>query len=55
MVERWGKRTLDWCEEIGFVGPDVWLAHAWELTDEEYTRLGKLGTGISHVYFQLLS
>ncbi len=48
MVERWGKRTLDWCEEIGFVGPDVWLAHAWELTDEEYTRLGKLGTGISH-------
>lgn len=48
MVERWGKRTLDWCEEIGFVGPDVWLAHAWELTDEEYTRLGQLGTGISH-------
>ncbi len=48
MEERWGKRTLDWCEEIGFAGPDVWLAHAWELTDDEYRRLGELGTGISH-------
>lgn len=48
MVERWGKRTLDWCGEIGFVGPDVWLAHAWELTAEEYAVLGRLGTGISH-------
>lgn len=48
MVERWGKRTLDWCGEIGFIGPDVWLAHAWELTPEEYAALGKSGTGISH-------
>ena len=31
MVERYGKRTLDWCREIGFVGPDVWIAHGWEL------------------------
>jgi len=29
MVERWGKRTLEWCEEIGFVGPDEWVAHGW--------------------------
>ena len=48
MVERWGKRTLDWCGEIGFIGPDVWLAHAWELTPEEYALLGQTGTGISH-------
>lgn len=48
MVERWGKRTLDWCGDIGFIGPDVWLAHAWELTKEEYETLGKVGTGISH-------
>ena len=34
MVERWGKRTLDWCGEIGFLGPDVWIAHGWELTPE---------------------
>ncbi len=48
MQERWGMRTLDWCEQIGFAGEDVWLAHAWELTPEEYTRLGQSGTGISH-------
>lgn len=48
MVERWGKRTLDWCGEIGFIGPDVWYAHSWELTPEEYAALGKTGTGISH-------
>ena len=48
MVERWGKRTLDWCQEIGFIGPDVWYAHGWELTPEEYAVLGKAGSGVSH-------
>lgn len=48
MVERWGKRTLDWCGEIGFLGPDVWIAHGWELTPEEYGVLAKAGTGVSH-------
>lgn len=43
MVERWGKRTLDWCGEIGFLGPDVWIAHGWELTPEEYEVLAKAG------------
>ena len=48
MQERWGMRTLDWCEEIGYIGPDVWYAHCWELTDDEYRRMGETGTGISH-------
>jgi len=48
MVSRWGKRTLDWCAELGFIGNDVWLAHAWELLPEEFALLGKTGTGISH-------
>lgn len=48
MVERWGKRTLDWCGEIGFLGPDVWIAHGWELTPKEYEVLAKAGTGVSH-------
>lgn len=48
MVERWGKRTLDWCGEIGFLGPDVWIAHGWELTSKEYEVLAKEGTGVSH-------
>jgi hydroxyatrazine ethylaminohydrolase len=48
MLERWGKRTLEWCEDIGFVGSDVWFAHGWELTPEEYKILGQTGSGVSH-------
>lgn len=48
MVERYGMRTLQWCEENGFIGPDVWLAHGWELTPEEYKVLGQHNTGVSH-------
>lgn len=48
MEERWGMRTLQWCEEIGFVGPDVWVAHGWELTPEEYGVMARTGTGVSH-------
>lgn len=46
--ERWGMRSLDWCEEIDFVGEDVWFAHGWEFTDDELDRLAKSGTGVSH-------
>ncbi len=48
MVERYGKRTLDWAEEIGFVGEDVWFAHGWELTEEEYEVMARTKTGLSH-------
>ena len=46
--ERYGKRTLEWCQDIGFIGPDVFYAHAWELTPEEYKMIADTGTGISH-------
>lgn len=48
MVERWGKRTLDWCEEIGFIGENVWFAHCIELTDDEFSKLSAYGSGIAH-------
>ena len=48
MSLRWGKRTLEWCEDIGFIGPDVWYAHGWELTPEEYKVMAKTKTGLSH-------
>lgn len=48
MVQRWGKRTLEWAQDIGFTGPDVWVAHAWELTPDEYKVLAETGTGVSH-------
>lgn len=48
MMDRYGMRTLDWCEDIGFIGDDVWLAHCWELNQEEYKRLANYKTSISH-------
>ncbi len=45
---RYGKRTLEWCQDIGFIGEDVWYAHNWEVLPEEYAILAKTGTGISH-------
>ncbi|MFT5875866.1 MAG: hydroxyatrazine ethylaminohydrolase [Clostridium sp.] len=48
MLERWGKTTLEWAEEIGFVGVDVWFAHSWEIKSDEYKTIARTGTGISH-------
>ena len=48
MMARWGKRTMDWCGEMGFIGEDVWYAHDWEVTKEEYRVLAATGTGVSH-------
>lgn len=45
---RYGKRTLEWCRDIGFIGEDVWYAHNWEVLPEEYQILAESGTGISH-------
>lgn len=46
--QRTGKRTVDWCEDIGFVGSDVWLAHCWELNADEINTLARTQTGVSH-------
>lgn len=48
MKDRWGMRSLDWCEDIGFIGEDVWFAHGWEMQDDELDKLAKYKTGISH-------
>lgn len=48
MMARWGRRSLAWCEDIGFAGPDVWYAHGWELLPEEYASMARSGTGLAH-------
>lgn len=48
MRQRTGMRTVDWCQEIDFLGKDVWLAHCWELTGEEIAKLAATNTGVSH-------
>ena len=46
--QRSGMRTVDWCENLGFVGRDVWYAHCWELNHSEIKQLAQLETGVSH-------
>lgn len=46
--DRYGISSLEWCEEIGFIGPDVFFAHGWDFTPEEIERVGKAGSGVSH-------
>ncbi len=48
IIARYGKRTLEWCRDIGFIGEDVWYAHNWEVLPEEYSILAETKTGISH-------
>lgn len=48
MIARYGMRTMDWCQKLGFIGEDVWYAHDWEVTPEEYKVLAAEKTGISH-------
>lgn len=47
-LENFGKRPLDFLDEIGWLADDVWLAHGVHFNDKEVERLGEAGTGISH-------
>lgn len=48
MLDRFGMRSLAWCEKVGFVGSDIWVAHGRETLPEEYNFMAKHGMGISH-------
>ena len=43
-----GMRTVDYCESLGFSGPDTFYAHCWELTRDELKSMSASGTGVSH-------
>lgn len=47
-LEKFGKRPLDYMEELGWLGNHVWFAHGIHFTDGELARLARAGAGISH-------
>ena len=47
-MERFGKRPVDYASELGWVGKDVWFAHAVHVSDDEIGRLATTGTGVAH-------
>jgi cytosine/adenosine deaminase-related metal-dependent hydrolase len=46
--ERFGVRPVQYLEDLGWLGDDVWLAHCVHLSDEEVARFGATGTGVAH-------
>jgi len=47
-LERWGMRPVDYMESLGWVGPDVWYAHAIHVNDSEIARFARWGCGVAH-------
>lgn len=47
-AERFGCSPLDYMEELGWLGPDVWFAHGVHFDDASIARLARTGTGIAH-------
>jgi cytosine/adenosine deaminase-related metal-dependent hydrolase len=46
--ERFGCSPLEYVEQLGWTGPDVWFAHAVHLDDEAVKKIGASGTGVAH-------
>ena len=46
--ERFGMRPVDYVEELGWLGEDVWLAHCVHVDDAEIARFRATGTGVAH-------
>ena len=44
--ERFGATPVEHMETLGWLGGDVWLAHAVHLSDSDVARLGATSTGV---------
>jgi len=47
-LETFGARPLQYAEDLGWAGPDVWYAHGVFIDDEEIGRMATAGTGVAH-------
>lgn len=43
-----GYRTVDWLDEVGWLGPRTWVAHGIHFTQHECETLGRHGVGVCH-------
>ncbi len=47
-LEKFGKRPVDYMEELGWIGPNVWHAHCVHISEAEIELFGRTGTGVAH-------
>lgn len=46
--ETFGCTPVEYADSLGWLGPDVWLAHGVHLDDAAIARLAATGTGVAH-------
>ena len=46
--DKFGTSPTRYVEELGWLGPDVWVAHGVHLDDDAVRRLAASGTGVAH-------
>ena len=46
--QHFGCSPVEYVESLGWLGPDVWLAHAVHLSDAAIARLAATGTSVAH-------
>jgi cytosine/adenosine deaminase-related metal-dependent hydrolase len=46
--ELFGVRPVEYLEQLGWLGDDVWLAHCVHLDEREVRRFGETATGVAH-------
>ncbi|HEY6694243.1 MAG TPA: amidohydrolase family protein, partial [Solirubrobacteraceae bacterium] len=47
-LELFGVRPVEYLEQVGWLGDDVWLAHCVHLDEREVDRFGETRTGVAH-------
>jgi len=47
-LETFGASPVQYAEELGWAGPDVWYAHGVFVDDAEIARMAAAGTGVAH-------
>jgi cytosine/adenosine deaminase-related metal-dependent hydrolase len=47
-LEMFGMRPVEYLEDVGWLGDDVWLAHCVHLNAHEIARFGETRTGVAH-------
>ena len=47
-AEHFGRTPAEYAESLGWLGPDVWMAHCVHLDDAGIARFAATGTGVAH-------
>jgi cytosine/adenosine deaminase-related metal-dependent hydrolase len=47
-LAQFGKRPLEYADELGWLGDDVWYAHGVFFDESEIGRVARTGTGVAH-------